>query len=211
MRYLKKILFYLMIILTFTISFSNEENRITIYERENEPAKLKIGVTKLITKELAMDFDPEKKIIYCEVPEEVTENDSIYVSETLDEMPSTSTTNGRKTINNINKYLTKDIKANANFNYRVVDVNDEATGEVKKYLVINCKNPVTSVYLYIVENGTYKMKGLYRGKFAVLNSVKEEKNYGTIEITENIFDRHEYRRISATSSNTAIISKLFSI
>ena len=208
MRYLKKILFYLMIILTFTISFSNEENRITIYERENEPAKLKIGVTKLITKELAMDFDPEKKIIYCEVPEEVTENDSIYVSETLDEMPSTSTTNGRKTINNINKYLTKDIKANANFNYRVVDVNDEATGEVKKYLVINCKNPVTSVYLYIVENGTYKMKGLYRGKFAVLNSVKEEKNYGTIEITENIFDRHEYRRISATSSNTAIISKL---
>lgn len=208
MRYLKKILFYLMIILTFTISFSNEENRITIYERENEPAKLKIGVTKLITKELAMDFDPEKKIIYCEVPEEVTENDSIYVSETLDEIPSTSTTNGRKTINNINKYLTKDIKANANFNYRVVDVNDEATGEVKKYLVINCKNPVTSVYLYIVENGTYKMKGLYRGKFAVLNSVKEEKNYGTIEITENIFDRHEYRRISATGSNTAIISKL---
>ena len=208
MRYLKKILFYLMIILTFTISFSNEENRITIYERENEPAKLKIGVTKLITKELAMDFDPEKKIIYCEVPEEVTENDSIYVSETLDEIPSTSTTNGRKTINNINKYLTKDVKANANFNYKVVDVNDEATGEVKKYLVINCKNPVTSVYLYIVENGTYKMKGLYRGKFAVLNSVKEEKNYGTIEITENIFDRHEYRRISATGSNTAIISKL---
>ena len=33
MRYLKKILFYLMIILTFTISFSNEENRITIYEK----------------------------------------------------------------------------------------------------------------------------------------------------------------------------------
>ena len=208
MRSLKKILFYLMIILTFTLSFSNEENRITIYERENEPAKLKIGVTKLITKELAMDFDAEKKIIYCEVPEEVTENDSIYVSETLDEIPSTSTTNGRKTINNINKYLTKDVKANVNFNYRVVDVNDEATGEVKKYLVINCKNPVSSVYLYIVENGTYKMKGLYRGKFAVLNSVKEEKNYGTIEITENIFDRHEYRRISATSSNTAEISKL---
>lgn len=204
MRYLKKILFYLMIILTFTISFSNEENRITIYERENEPAKLKIGVTKMITKELAMDFDPEKKIIYCEVPEEVTENDSIYVSETLDEIPSTSTTNGRKTINNINKYLTKDIKANANFNYRVVDVNDEATGEVKKYLVINCKNPVSSVYLYIVENGTYKMKGLYRGVFAVLNSAKEEKNYGTIEITENIFDRHESRRIFVKDGKPAI-------
>ena len=208
MRYLKKILFYLMIILTFTISFSNEENRITIYERENEPAKLKIGVTKMITKELAMDFDAEKKIIYCEVPEEVTENDSIYVSETLDEIPSTSTTNGRKTINNINKYLTKDVKANANFNYKVVDVNDEATGEVKKYLVINCKNPVSSVYLYIVENGTYKMKGLYRGKFVVSNYRSQEINYGTIEITENVFDRHEYRRISATSSNTAVISKL---
>lgn len=194
MRSLKKILFYLMIILTFTISFSNEENRITIYERENEPAKLKIGVTKMITKELAMDFDAEKKIIYCEVPEEVTENDSIYVSETLDEIPSTSTTNGRKTINNINKYLTKDIKANANFNYKVVDVNDEATGEVKKYLVINCKNPVTSVYLYIVENGTYKMKGLYRGVFKELLAEKSLEEYGTIDIFENFLGKN-YKKI----------------
>lgn len=194
MRYLKKILFYLMIILTFTISFSNEENRITIYERENEPAKLKIGVTKMITKELAMDFDAEKKIIYCEVPEEVTENDSIYVSETLDEIPSTSTTNGRKTINNINKYLTKDVKANANFNYKVVDVNDEATGEVKKYLVINCKNPVTSVYLYIVENGTYKMKGLYRGVFKQLLDERSLTEYGTIYIKENFLSKN-YREI----------------
>lgn len=208
MRYLKKMLFYLMIILTFTISFSNEENRITIYERENEPAKLKIGVTKLITKELAMDFDPEKKIIYCEVPEEVTENDSIYVSETLDEIPSTSTTNGRKTINNINKYLTKDIKANANFNYRVVDVNDEATGEVKKYLVINCKNPVTSVYLYIVENGTYKMKGLYRGVFASLYKVIKDEyiNYGIIRFLSNN-DLIDGDRITSTTGANIVIKR----
>lgn len=213
MRYLKKILFYLMIILTFTISFSNEENRITIYERENEPAKLKIGVTKLITKELAMDFDPEKKIIYCEVPEEVTENDSIYVSETLDEMPSTSTTNGRKTINNINKYLTKDVKANANFNYRVVDVNDEATEEVKKYLVINCKNPVTSVYLYIVENGTYKMKGLYRGVFASLYEVIKDEyvNYGVIRFLSKNDLENDDRITSTTGANIVIKRKATSI
>ncbi|WP_294706456.1 hypothetical protein [uncultured Fusobacterium sp.] len=208
MKDLKKILFYLMIILTFTISFSNEENRITIYERENEPAKLKIGVTKLITKELAMDFDPEKKIIYCEVPEEVTENDSIYVSETLDEIPSTSTTNGRKTINNINKYLTKDVKANANFNYRVIDVNDEATGEVKKYLVINCKNPVTSVYLYIVENGTYKMKGLYRGVFATLYKVIKDEyvNYGIIRFLSNN-DLIDGDRITSTTGANIVIKR----
>lgn len=211
MRYLKKILFYLMIILTFTISFSNEENRITIYERENEPAKLKIGVTKMITKELAMDFDAEKKIIYCEVPEEVTENDSIYVSETLDEIPSTSTTNGRKTINNINKYLTKDVKANANFNYRVVDVNDEATGEVKKYLVINCKNPVSSVYLYIVENGTYKMKGLYKGKFTTLLASKEgiKKEYGTITFSglHEFKDEGEVSNIEFSGTNILVDGK----
>lgn len=210
MKDLKKILFYLMIILTFTISFSNEENRITIYERENEPAKLKIGVTKLITKELAMDFDPEKKIIYCEVPEEITENDSIYVSETLDEIPSTSTTNGRKTINNINKYLTKDVKANANFNYRVVDVNDEATGEVKKYLVINCKNPVTSVYLYIVENGTYKMKGLYRGKFNALYKANASDgasiSYGTIRFKSNN-DLIEGDIITSTNGANIVINR----
>lgn len=185
MRYCKKFLLYLMMILIVTVSFSKDENRITIFERDNEPAKLKIGVTKLITKELPMDYHVEKKLIYCELPEEISENDTIYVSETLDEIPSTSTTSGRKTINNIKKYLTKEIKANSRFNYRIIKKEDEKSGEERKYIVIHCKEEVQNLYLYVVEKSSFKMKELYRGKFATTyaDESKEDIDYGTINFT----------------------------
>ena len=46
--------------------------------KENLP-KITIGVTKLKTKELPMNFDVEQKIIYAELPQELNENDfNIY-------------------------------------------------------------------------------------------------------------------------------------
>ena len=188
MRYWKRFLFYLMMMLMFTLSFSKDENRITIFEKNNEPAKLKIGVTKVITKELPMDYHYEKKLVYCELPESVGENDTIYVSETLDEIPSISTTSGRKTINNIAKYLTKDIKANSKFNYRIITKADEKTGAEKKYIVIHCKEQAQNIYLYVVDKATYRMKELYRGKF--FYNYKDEKehpdiDYGSIKFFSN--------------------------
>lgn len=187
MRYWKRFLFYLMMMLIFTLSFSKDENRITIFEKNNEPAKLKIGVTKVITKELPMDYHYEKKLVYCELPESVGENDTIYVSETLDEIPSISTTSGRKTINNIAKYLTKDIKANSKFNYRIITKADEKTGAEKKYIVIHCKEQAQNIYLYVVDKATYRMKELYRGKFFITYEEQKEENidYGAIRFKSN--------------------------
>ncbi len=186
MKFLKKILFYLILIFTFAFTFSQDENKITIFQQKNEPAKLKIGVTKLKTKELEMDFSTEKNIIYAELPERITDNHLIFVSETLDEIPSLSTTNGRRSITNIKKYLTKDIKVAPKFTYKVV-VGDEANGieEGKRYLVINCKTVLPGVYIYVVEKETYHVKDVYKGKFNVPSTLEERNSEGTIEFTKD--------------------------
>lgn len=186
MKFLKKILFYLILIFTFAFTFSQDENKITIFQQKNEPAKLKIGVTKLKTKELEMNFSAEKRVIYAELPESVADNQIIFVSETLNEMPSVSTTNGRKSINNIKKYLTKDVKIAPKFQYKVV-VGDKENGieEGKRYIVINCKAPLSSVYIYVVEKETYYVKEIYKGKFNVPNTLEERNSEGIIEFTKN--------------------------
>ena len=167
MKNLKNLFLCVILIFMSSLTFSSNENsKIYLNERRREPAKMTIGVTKLKTKELPMNFDVKNKIIYTELPQELNENDLIYVSETLDEIPSTSTTNGRKSINNIKKYLTKEVKSSSNFNYQIIKGNKE-TGieEGKRYLIIKCKNALKSVYIYVVENGSYKVKNIYRGSF----------------------------------------------
>lgn len=180
MRILKKLFLCLMLIFLSSLSFSSdEESKIYINERRREPAKMTIDVTKLKSKELPMSFIAEEKIIYAELPQELNENDLIFVSETLDEIPSTSTTNGRRSINNIKKYLTKEVKSSSNFNYQVIKGNKEnGIEEGKRYLVIKCRNTLKSVYIYVVENGNYKVKNIYRGTFKnkISTFVKEAGN-----------------------------------
>ena len=167
MKNLKNLFLCVILIFMSSLTFSSNENsKIYLNERRREPAKITIGVTKLKTKELPMNFDVKNKIIYTELPQELNENDLIYVSETLDEIPSTSTTNGRKSINNIKKYLTKEVKSSSNFNYQIIKGNKETEiEEGKRYLIIKCKNALKSVYIYVVENGSYKVKNIYRGSF----------------------------------------------
>ena len=70
MKNLKKIFMYLMLIFIFSFTFSSEDSKIYLNEKRREPAKLTIGVTKLKTKELPMDFNIEQKIIYAELPQD---------------------------------------------------------------------------------------------------------------------------------------------
>lgn len=169
MKILKKFLFYIIMIMTFALSFSSEDAKIYL-DRKIEPAKLKIGVTKLKTKELPLDFNIEEKTIFGYLPDSVTDNHLIFISETLDEMPSLSTTNGRRSINNIKKYLTKDIKVAPKFTYQVL-VGDKENGieEGKKYLLMNCKTVLSGVYVYVVERDTYYVKEVYKGKFNLIS------------------------------------------
>lgn len=182
MKILKKFLFYIIMIMTFALSFSSEDAKIYL-DRKIEPAKLKIGVTKLKTKELPLDFNIEEKTIFGYLPDSVTDNHLIFISETLDEMPSLSTTNGRRSINNIKKYLTKDIKVAPKFTYQVL-VGDKENGieEGKKYLLINCKTVLSGVYVYVVERDTYHVKEVYKGKFNVPTTLEERTTYGIITV-----------------------------
>lgn len=181
MKNLKKIFMSLMVIVLFSFTFSSEDSKIYLNEKRRESAKLTIGVTKLKTRELPMAFNIEKKIIYAELPQEISDDSLIFVSETLDEIPSLSTTNGRRSINNIKKYLTKDIKVASKFTYQIVDGNSRnGIEEGKRYLVIKCKNILSGVYVYIVEKESYHVKKVYKGRFenqiSTLEMVTEQGN-----------------------------------
>lgn len=205
MKILKKFLFYIIMIMTFALSFSSEDAKIYL-DRKIEPAKLKIGVTKLKTKELPLDFNIEEKTIFGYLPDSVTDNHLIFISETLDEMPSLSTTNGRRSINNIKKYLTKDIKVAPKFTYQVL-VGDKENGieEGKKYLLINCKTVLSGVYVYVVEKDTYHVKEVYKGKFNVPTTLAETSNYGEIKFLSKHELRDGDRITSTTGQNIGIV------
>ena len=205
MKSFRKILYLFLIIFTLSFSIDGEKSKV-ILDKRYDTAKLKIGVTKLISKELPLEFHAESKKIYGEI--DIDENDLVFVSETLDEMPSVSTTNGRKSINNIKKYLTKDIKKSPKFEYRIVEEKPEADKtEGKKYLLIDCKEQLSGVYVYVVEKGSYKVKEVYKGVFRQLFTVKSDITYGTIAITKNMFDTKRSREISFDGLSP-VISKI---
>lgn len=195
MKSFRKILYLFLIIFTLSFSIDGEKSKVVL-DKRYDTAKLKIGVTKLISKELPLEFHAESKKIYGEI--DIDENDLVFVSETLDEMPSVSTTNGRKSINNIKKYLTKDIKKSPKFEYRIVEEKPEADKtEGKKYLLIDCKEQLSGVYVYVVEKGSYKVKEVYRGVFKVLLKAQaKDMSYGTVHVEKNMFAQDMYRRIS---------------
>ena len=193
MKGLKKFLFFFLILFAFGFSSENRESKVVL-DKVRETSQLKIGVTKIKSKELPMEFDVESKKVYGEI--EITDNDLVFVSETLDEIPSVSTTNGRRVINNINKYLTKNIKESPKFNYQIVDGKTES-GEKngKKYLLIDCKEQLSSVYVYVLEKGTYKIKNVYKGAFKQLFNERSTTEYGTINITKNFLSKKDYKKI----------------
>ena len=193
MKGLKKFLFFFLILFAFGFSNENKDSKVML-DKVRETSQLKIGVTKIKSKELPMEFDVESKKVYGEI--EITDNDLVFVSETLDDIPSVSTTNGRRVINNINKYLTKNIKESPKFNYQIVDGKTES-GEKngKKYLVIDCKEQLSSVYVYVLEKGTYKIKNVYKGAFKHLFNERSTTEYGTINITKNFLSKKDYKKI----------------
>ena len=193
MKGLKKFLFFFLILFAFGFSSENRESKVVL-DKVRETSQLKIGVTKIKSKELPMEFDVESKKVYGEI--EITDNDLVFVSETLDDIPSVSTTNGRRVINNINKYLTKNIKESPKFNYQIVDGKTES-GEKngKKYLLIDCKEQLSSVYVYVLEKGTYKIKNVYKGAFKQLFNERSTTEYGTINITKNFLSKKDYKKI----------------
>ena len=206
MKSFRKILYLFLIIFTLSFSIDGEKSKVVL-DKRYDTAKLKIGVTKLISKELPLEFHAESKKIYGEI--DIDENDLVFVSETLDEMPSVSTTNGRKSINNIKKYLTKDIKKSPKFEYRIVEEKPEADKtEGKKYLLIDCKEQLSGVYVYVVEKGSYKVKEVYKGVFKVLLKAQARNtSYGTIYFNSNHLLSSRILRVGYNGSSVLVGNK----
>lgn len=206
MKSFRKILYLFLIIFTLSFSIDGEKSKVVL-DKRYDTAKLKIGVTKLISKELHLEFHAESKKIYGEIA--IDENDLVFVSETLDEMPSVSTTNGRKAINNIKKYLTKEIKKNPKFEYQIVEGKSEADKkEGKKYLLIDCKEQLSGVYVYVVEKGSYKVKEVYKGVFRqLLNAQARSTSYGTIHFNSNHLLSSRILRVGYNGSSVLVGNK----
>ena len=181
MKSFRKILYLFLIIFTLSFSIDGEKSKVVL-DKRYDTAKLKIGVTKLISKELPLEFHAESKKIYGEI--DIDENDLVFVSETLDEMPSVSTTNGRKSINNIKKYLTKDIKKSPKFEgfikkYGFTKVNEKFILQDKDDLIYN-----------FMEDGFKNLKEKY--KVIICEELKEREYkkvvpYVEVTITDKIY------------------------
>ena len=206
MKSFRKILYLFLIIFTLSFSIDGEKSKVVL-DKRYDTAKLKIGVTKLISKELPLEFHAESKKIYGEI--DIDENDLVFVSETLDEMPSVSTTNGRKAINNIKKYLIKEIKKSPKFEYQIVEGKSESDKkEGKRYLLIDCKEQISSVYIYVVEKGSYKVKEVYRGVFRqLLNAQARSTSYGTIHFNSNHLLSSRILRVGYNGSSILVGNK----
>ena len=61
--------------------------------------------------------------------------------------------------------------------------------------MIDCKEQLSSVYVYVLEKGTYKIKNVYKGAFKQLFNERSTTEYGTINITKNFLSKKDYKKI----------------
>lgn len=165
---MKKYLGFIVFLLIFSQNiFTNEEENTIKIEGKNKPAKMKIGVHKLKTEELTLDFNLKDKIIYGEIPN--YNNELVFVSENLDAIPSVKTVGGKRIVNKIKKMQLNEAVKEKNITYEVI----KNLNESKTYIKISPNVPLKDVYVYLLDSGNYKIKKVYRGKF--IKTLADEK------------------------------------
>ena len=79
MKILKKILYLFLILFTLSFSMDGDGDKSkVILNKRRDAAELKIGVTKIISKELPLEFHAGSKKIYGEI--DIDENDIFCMS-----------------------------------------------------------------------------------------------------------------------------------
>ena len=125
-------------------------------KRYKEKAELNLSITKIKSKEVEGLHNPEQKKIYFSLDNieyEIQPGDKIYLSEELQEVPSISTTNGRRKINGM---LNQKILKEGSLEYTVT--NERTTSEIEvKY----SKTP-KQVYIGILDK-QYQIKKILKG------------------------------------------------
>ena len=147
-------------------------------KKYKEKAELNISVTKLNSEEIEGSFDPGQNKVYFSLDNTkygIQPGDHIYVSEELQEVPSISTTNGRRKINGM---LNQKVLKDGNLEYTVTNKNNTTEIEVsysndKRELQTEKDNPI-----YI---------GILDSKYNIKRVLKEIENDNLKEITNIIY------------------------
>ena len=125
-------------------------------KRYKEKAELNLSITKIKSKEVEGLHNPEQKKIYFSLDNieyEIQPGDKIYLSEELQEVPSISTTNGRRKINGM---LNQKVLKDGDLEYTVT--NERTTSEIE---VSYSKIP-KQVYIGILDK-QYQIKKILKG------------------------------------------------
>ena len=125
-------------------------------KKYKEKAELNLSVTKLNSEEIEGFIDPEQNKIYFSLDNTkygIQPGDHIYVSEELQEVPSISTTNGRRKINGM---LNQKVLKDGDLEYTVT--NERTTSEIE---VSYSKTP-KQVYIGILDK-QYQIKKILKG------------------------------------------------
>ena len=145
-------------------------------KRYKEKAELNLSITKINSEEVEGLHNPEQKKIYFSlnnVDYEIQPGDKIYLSEELQEVPSISTTNGRRKINGM---LNQKILKEGALEYKVT-TNERATSEIEvKY----SKTP-KQIYIGILDK-QYQIKKILKGniKKIDINTFIYSEGLGTL-------------------------------
>ena len=144
-------------------------------KRYKEKAELNLSITKIKSKEVEGLHNPEQKKIYFSLDNieyEIQPGDKIYLSEELQEVPSISTTNGRRKINGM---LNQKVLKDGDLEYTVT--NERTTSEIE---VSYSKTP-KQVYIGILDK-QYQIKKILKGniKKVDINLFAYSEGLGTL-------------------------------
>ena len=150
-------------------------------KRYKEKAELNLSVTKLNSEEIEGFIAPEQNKIYFSLDNTkygIQPGDHIYVSEELQEVPSISTTNGRRKINGM---LNQKVLKDGNLEYTVTNKNNTTEIEVsysndERELQTEKDN---LIYIGILDS-QYQVKNVLKG----INTNTKAKNQVTLAITD---------------------------
>ena len=185
-------------------------------KKYKEKAELNLSVTKLNSEEIEGFIDSEQNKIFFTLDNtehEIQSGDHIYVSEELQEVPSISTTNGRRKINGM---LNQKVLKEGTLEYTVTNQNNVTEIEIRySNNERELQKEVKEIYIGILDSH-YQLKkilkskqlnlfGSFPGGYNTPIPIKGHKNLGTaymdIEITDEYDGDSIYRKGGSWAKN----------
>ena len=174
--------------------WENPEKEVTSTEtikRHKEKAELNITITKIKSEAIKMNHDSKKKKIFFTLDRNnVKRNDGkirleatdrVFVAERLEEVPSISTTNGRKKINGLkrqNKSLDTGVIKDGNLTWTV---QDSRSIDTSKAVTIDYTSFPSDIYVGITDKD-YNIKKIFVGNISEMELYSADDLAGYINI-----------------------------